>query len=128
MKTITFDISDRDYKLLSQLAELRGLTTTEVAREQVLESRHTIPAQINFLRRVKRGHGREQRGLELLDKAAGIESDDPNYKTPNAKSRAAMCEVKLMSRLSDLSREVIDGIDLYSLTHDKLAAKKITKR
>jgi hypothetical protein len=128
MKTITFDISDRDYKLLSRLANLRGLTTTQAARELVLESRHTIPAQIRFLHRALRGRGKEQRGRALLDKAAGIVSDDPDYKVPNAESRAAIREGKLMSRLSDLAREVIDGIDLYSSAYDKQTAKKIVKR
>ncbi|UOD50426.1 hypothetical protein [Orrella daihaiensis] len=49
MQTVTFDISDRDYMLLSRLVELRASTITEDARELVLESRHTIPAQIHFL-------------------------------------------------------------------------------
>ena len=128
MKTITFDINDRDYKLLSRLAELRGLTTMQVARELVLESSHTIPAQIHFLRRAIRGRGKEQRGRALLDKAAGIKSVDRDYKVPNAETRAAMRETKLIHRLSSLAREVIDEIDLYSPTYDKQTAKKITKR
>lgn len=128
MKTITFDISDRDYKLLSRLAELRGLTTTQIARELVLESRHTIPAQIHFLRLVIGGRGQEQQGRERFDKAASSESNDANYKIPNAQTQAAMREARLMSRLSYLAREVIDGIDLYSPTYDKLPAKRNTKR
>lgn len=106
MKTITFDISDRDYQLLSRLAELLGLTTTQIARELVLESRHTIPAQIHFLRRAIRGRGQEQRGLALLEKATGVVSENPTYKVPNAQTRAAMHETGLLCRLSYLARDI----------------------
>ena len=76
MTIITFEISDRDYKQLSRLAELRGLTTRQITRELFLESRHTISAQNRFLSRAVRGRGKEQLGRSLLDKAAGIESVD----------------------------------------------------
>lgn len=128
MKTITFDISDRDFKLLTRLAKLRGLTTMQVVRELVLESRHTIPAQIHFLHRALRGRGKEQRGRALLDKAAGIESDDTDHKMPNAESRAATRETELILRLFGLARKVNDDIDLYSSPFKKQTAKKITKR
>lgn len=128
MKTISFDISDHDYKQLTRLAELRALTTEQLVREMVLESRHTILAEIRFLRRATRGRGREELGRALLDKAAGIDPCDHADKVPNAETRAAMFEVKLIGRLSNLAREVIDGIDPYSPERDKHAARKISKQ
>lgn len=128
MKTILFDISDRDFELLTRLAKQQGLTTMQVARELVLESRHATPDQIHFLHRALRERGKEQRGRALLDKAAGIESDDTDHKIPDAESRAVKRETELILRLSGLARKVIDDIDLYSSPFKKQTAKKITKQ
>ena len=128
MKTISIDISDRDYKLLNSLAEVRVLTPAQLVREMVLESRQTIQAETKFMRRAMRGRGKEQRGRELLDKAVGIGSGDVGHKVPNAQSRAAIFETRLIGRLSNLRHEIIDDIDIYLLEYDEQQVRKKSKR
>ena len=128
MKTISIDISDRDYKLLSSLAELRALTPAQLVREMVLESRQTIEAETKFMRRAMRGRGKEQCDRELLDKAVGIGSGDVGHKVPNAQSRTAIYETKLIGRLSKLMHEIIDDMDIYLLECDKRQVRKNSKR
>ena len=128
MKTISIDISDRDYKLLNSLAEVRVLTPAQLVREMVLESRQTIQAETKFMRRAMRGHGKEQRGRELLNKAAGIESGDVERKVPNAQTRAAMYEAKLLGQLSKLMHDVIDDMDIYPPECDEQQVRKKSKR
>ena len=128
MKTISIDISDRDYKLLNSLAELRSLTPAQLVREMVLESRQTIEAETKFMRRAMRGRGKEQRGREPLDKAVGIGSGDVAHKVPNAQSRTAIYETKLIGRLSKLMHEIIDDMDIYLLECDKRQVRKNSKR
>mgnify|MGYP001059471118 CR=1 FL=1 len=72
MKTLSLEISDRDFRQIAQLAKLRGLTTEHLVREVLLESRDAIAAETRFLRRAKRGAGKEEKGFALLNKAAGL--------------------------------------------------------
>lgn len=72
LKTLSLEISDRDFRQIAQLAKLRGITTEQLVREVLLESRDAIVAATRFRHCAKRGAENEEMGLELLNKAADL--------------------------------------------------------
>lgn len=71
MTTLTLDLPDEKLHRLEVLAQARGTNVTQLFEEMSTLVLAEADAEARFRLRVQRGAGREARGLELLDKAAG---------------------------------------------------------
>lgn len=71
MTALTLDLPDEKLRRLRSLAEARGTNIVQLFEEMSTAVLAEADAETQFRLRAQRGAGREQRGLELLDKAAG---------------------------------------------------------
>ena len=71
MTALTLDLPDEKLRRLETLAEARGTNIVQLFGEMSTAVLAEADAETRFRLRAQRGAGREARGLELLDKAAG---------------------------------------------------------
>jgi hypothetical protein len=71
MTALILDLPDEKLRRLEVLAEARGTNIAQLFEEMSTAVLAEADAETRFRRRAQRGAGREARGLELLDKAAG---------------------------------------------------------
>ena len=71
MTALTLDLPDEKRRSLNGLAEARGTNIVQLFEEISTAVLAEADAETRFRLRAQRGAGREARGLELLDKAAG---------------------------------------------------------
>ena len=71
MTALTLDLPDEKRRSLKALAEARGTNIVQLFEEMSTAVLAEADAETRFRLRAQRGAGREARGLELLDKAAG---------------------------------------------------------
>ncbi len=71
MTALTLDLPDEKLRRLTALADARGTNIAQLFEEMSTAVLAEADAEAGFRRRTQRGAGREARGLELLDKAAG---------------------------------------------------------
>jgi hypothetical protein len=71
MTALTLDLLDEKLRRLEVLAQVRGTNVAQLFEEMSTVVLAETDAETRFRLRAQRGAGREARGLELLDKAAG---------------------------------------------------------
>ena len=71
MTALTLDLPDEKLRSLKAPAEARGTNIVQLFEEMSTAVLAEADAETRFRLRAQRGAGREARGLELLDKAAG---------------------------------------------------------
>ena len=71
MTALTLDLPDEEWQRLETLAEVRGSNTVQFFQEPSTAVLADADAEPRFCLTAQRGTGREVRGLELLDEAAG---------------------------------------------------------
>jgi len=71
MTALTLDLPDEKLRRLKVIAEARGTNIAQLFEEMYTAVLAEADAEARFRQRAQRGAGRETRGLELLDKAAG---------------------------------------------------------
>jgi predicted transcriptional regulator len=73
MTALTVRIPDDKYRRLKALAQVRGVSVNRLVDEMATMMLTEFDAETRFLARAKRGQGRINEGLVLLDKAMGNE-------------------------------------------------------
>ena len=71
MTALTLDLPDEKLRRLETLAEARGTSIVQLFEEMSTVVLAQTDAEARFRLRAQGGDGREARGLDLLDKAAG---------------------------------------------------------
>ena len=71
MTALTLDLPDEKMRRLEVLAKARGTNIVQLFEEMSTAVLAQADAETRFRLRAQRGAGREARGQELLDKAAG---------------------------------------------------------
>lgn len=71
MTALTLDLPDEKLRRIKALAEARGTDIVQLFEEMATTMLTEADVETRFRLRAQRGAGREARGLELLDKAAG---------------------------------------------------------
>ena len=75
MTSLTVNLPDEKFRRLKRVAQLRGTSVDKLLEEVTTRLLTEVAAEKRFRVRAERGRGKENRGLELLRKAAGNERE-----------------------------------------------------
>lgn len=80
MTALTVRLPDDKYERLKEMARRRGTSVNRLIDEMATLMLAEFDAETRFLLRSARGHGKVQRGLELLERAKGAEPGSKRVK------------------------------------------------
>ena len=74
MSALTIRLPEDKYERLKELSKRRGMSVNRLIDEMATLLLAEFDAETRFALRARRGRGRAQRGMQLLQKAAGTSS------------------------------------------------------